>query len=78
MTISKEARAILDMRSERDKIGVPVDRSLVPPHMAAGLKECIDGGLVTWLDKLRHPAANWHEIDVYLLTPAGRAALAEA
>lgn len=77
MKLSPEAVAVLDMRSERDKIGVPVDRTLVPLGLLNGLETCLSEGWLVWLDRLHHPAAGMAEIDIYLLTSAGRLALRE-
>lgn len=70
-----EALAVLAKRSERNKIGVPVDRTLVPLGLERGLEQCLERGWLVWLDRLRHPAAGWQEIDIYLLTADGVNAL---
>lgn len=72
MKLTEAARVVLSMRSEKDKIGVPVNRLLVPPHLGEGLDDCLANKWLTWIDSCNHPAANGLPIDVYLLTPAGR------
>lgn len=69
---------ILRIRSERNKVGVPANRSLISPEQAAALQECIDKGWLTWIDSERHPVAGWQELDVFLVTPAGLRAVQEA
>jgi hypothetical protein len=73
--LTPAAMAVLKLRSDRNKIGVPADRSLISAEQQRGLQECLDGNLLTWIDRLAHPSADWRVIDVYLLTPAGRTAL---
>ena len=73
--LSAAGYAFLERRSEKNKVGVPVDRTLVPPEGRAGLEECLSSGFVTWIDRLHHPAAGGREIDVFLVTPAGAVAL---
>lgn len=69
---------ILRMRSERNKVGVPANRSLISLEQAAALQECIDNGWLAWIDSERHPAAGWQQLDVFLVTPAGLRAAKEA
>lgn len=70
--LTKAAETVLAMRSERDKIGVPVDRTRVPPDLLAGFYECLRKNWLIWIDQEVHPACGFQAMDVYLLTPSGR------
>lgn len=77
--LTDEQRALLSMRSERNKFAIPVDRSLAPPGMGKVLGELLNARLVVHLDTalLSHlPQYGQTVFDIYELTPAGCAALA--
>lgn len=71
------AIAVLKHHSTDWKIGVPVNRELVPRDDRKGLEECKALKLVVWIDSCQHPAAGWEEVDIYLVTPRGQKALQE-
>ena len=77
MSDERESRAldVLRIKSEKNKVGVPRDRRFLSPEQNTALEDCVDRGWLTWLDSERHPAFAWRDIDVYLVTPTGLAAL---
>lgn len=66
---------LISIRSEKNKVGVPKDRWLISPEQASALRDCEDAGWLTWIDSEKHPAFGWRDLDIYLVTPAGRLAL---
>jgi hypothetical protein len=74
----RRALEILRIKSEKNKVGVPSDRRFLSPEQNAALADCIERGWLVWIDSERHPAFGWRDLDVYLVTPAGLDALAEA
>ena len=75
--LTEAQRRVWKMRSDLDKVAVPVDRSMVPPDLLRGLKELVAAGFIEGIDRNRvlpHVTLLF-AVDVYQFTPAGVAAL---
>jgi len=75
-----ETRKILECRSLRNKIGVPVDCEMTDPATLPAITELVAAGVIVWIDRAMLPQigifrqGTLHlgvQTDIYLLTPAG-------
>lgn len=70
-SIHTAALNLLRIRSERNKVAVPHDRSFISEQQNSAVAYALGSRWIVWLDRCPHPAFGWREIDVYLLTPEG-------
>ncbi len=72
--IDATERVVLSARSVRNKIGVPVDRSLCSQEQLAALARLVKRGTLVWLDRAHIGIVCDSRLlfaDIYLLTPSG-------
>lgn len=76
--LTPDERTVLSMRSDRNKIGIPVNRLCAPPRLLAAAERLIERGWLLHIDQAYLPDVGGLLADVYLLSPAATAALETA
>lgn len=74
LRLTEQHRRILRLRSELNKIGIPVSGWYVSDGDRQRVQQLVDGDYLRWIDRYFNVEVQMM-LDVYLLTPAGLMAI---